>query len=208
MNMDERLLGKKRYAFYRDPLAVILIILIVLLLFRIFFLSRYMGIYVVGSSMSPTLTGASSISSPGGDYLYADTHAEPEHGDIVVVEVAENDAIIKRVIALGGDSVYLDRGVVYIMYAGTDSFVALEESYVDVANNSPDYALNTTEVTVVPEGYMYLLGDNRTNSHDSRYPDYGCFPESDLVGVIAEWSLNCKSFLSGLYSFFAFGAIG
>lgn len=206
--MENRLLGKKRYAFYRDPLVIVLTIIIVLLLCRIIFLSRYMGIYVVGSSMSPTLTGATAANSPGGDYLYADTHAVPEHGDIVVVEAPENGAIIKRVIALGGDTVYLCRGVVYIMYAGTDDFVALDESYVDEANNSPDYPYNTTDKVTVPEGYMYLLGDNRTNSHDSRYSDYGCFSESSLVGVITEWSLKSKNFLSGVYSFFTFGTIG
>ena len=128
--MGDRLLGKKRYAFYKDPFVIVLIILIFLLLCRGLFSARYIGIYVVGNSMSPTLTGAPERYLSGGDYLYADKYALPERGDIVVVESPSGGYIIKRVIALGGDSLYMEDGIVYIMYEGENSFIALEESYV------------------------------------------------------------------------------
>ena len=52
---------------------------------------------------------------------------------------------------------------------------------------------------------MFVLGHNRNVSHDSRAEEYGCFSYSQLVGVITDWSLNCKEFFTGLYTFFAFG---
>ena len=204
MDRNEMLAGNKK-PLYKDPLLIIIIVLLFLLLCRVLFVAQYCGIYVVGSSMSPTLTGASSADEAGGDYLYADRYAEPDYGDIVVVEKSNGDRIIKRVIALGGDSVYIERGVVYIMYAGTDEYVALEESYVAEGNNDPEDPINNAEVTYVPEGYMYLLGDNRNKSNDSRNPEYGCFSESALVGVITDWSLKYKEIFTAVYTFFAFG---
>ena len=52
---------------------------------------------------------------------------------------------------------------------------------------------------------MFVLGDNRNVSHDSRYDDYGCFNYSQLVGVITDWSYACKPFFTALYTFFTFG---
>ena len=134
--MRDRLLCKRPYAAYRDPLVIILIILAFLLLIRVLFAYRYIGIYVVNSSMSPTLTGAESADVAGGDFLYADTQVLPGRGDIVVLSKPDSpdEYIIKRVIALGGDTVYMDGGVVYIKYGGEDEFVALEEDYVLSSN--------------------------------------------------------------------------
>ncbi len=210
-----KLLAGKKYYLYKDPLFIIIVVLLFVLMCRVMFVAQYCGIYVVGSSMSPTLTGAADESVSGGDYLYAARYAEPDYGDIVVVETASGKDIIKRVIALGGDSLYIQEGVVYIMYAGTEDYVALEESYVDPENNTPPhqemynvYSVYSYENPyVVEEGYMYLLGDNRNVSHDSRYEDYGAFPESSLVGVITDWSLKYKNFFTALYSFFAFGEV-
>lgn len=215
--MGDRLLGKKRYAFYKDPFVIVLIILIFLLLCRGLFSARYIGIYVVRNSMSPTLTGAPERYLPGGDYLYADKYALPERGDIVVVESPSGGYIIKRVIALGGDSLYMEDGIVYIMYEGENSFIALEESYVLPENNDPNLSYNSyrseDNPLVVPENSMFLLGDNRGSVHDgqeivskdSRH--YGTFGYDTLIGVITDWSLSCKSFFTGFYSFFAFGKI-
>ena len=204
-----KLLAGKKYSLFKDIFFIIIVVLLLLLLLRVMFVIRYCGIYVVGSSMSPTLTGADKEGEAGGDYLYADRYAEPDYGDIVVVEKTDGTRIIKRVIALGGDSLYIEGGVVYIWYADADGYVELEESYVAAENNSAELNINNmysyNDPYVVPEGYMFLLGDNRNNSHDSRSEDYGCFPESSLVGVITDWSLKYKETLTAVYTFFAFG---
>ena len=192
-------------------MVIILIILAFLLLIRVLFAYRYIGIYVENSSMSPTLTGAESADVAGGDFLYADKNALPEHGDIVVLRKpdTEDDNIIKRVIALGGDTVYIDGGVVYIKYGGEDEFVALEEDYVLSSNCDPYLPQNSLpseyNAVTVPQNCMFVLGDNRNVSHDSRYDDYGCFNYSQLVGVITDWSYACKPFFTALYTFFTFG---
>lgn len=129
-----------------------------------------------------------------GDYLYISLTAEPDYGDIVVIERPEND-IIKRVIAKGGDSLYMEGGVVYIMYSGSDEYVMLEESYVSAENNTPSE--NNFEEVTVPEGDIYVLGDNRDNSSDSRY--YGCFSVESVVGVVTDWSLKYKSFFTAVH---------
>lgn len=209
--MRDRLLCKRPYAAYRDPLVIILIILAFLLLIRVLFAYRYIGIYVVNSSMSPTLTGAESADVAGGDFLYADTQVLPGRGDIVVLSKPDSpdEYIIKRVIALGGDTVYMDGGVVYIKYGGEDEFVALEEDYVLSSNCDPYLPQNSLpseyNAVTVPQNCMFVLGDNRNVSHDSRYDDYGCFNYSQLVGVITDWSYACKPFFTALYTFFTFG---
>ncbi len=210
--MRDRLLCNKPYRVYKDPLAIILIILVFLLICRIVFYFCYSGIYVVGESMMPTLIGAETKKLPGGDYLYADKNARPEYGDIVVLEKPggeKNEYIIKRVIALGGDTVYLDNGVVYVMYAGTEEFVALDEEYVLEENCDPWNPDNSKpskdEPVTVPQNSMFVLGDNRNVSRDSRIEEYGCFSYSQLLGVITDWSLKYKSFFTDIYTFFAFG---
>lgn len=192
-------------------MVIILIILAFLLLIRVLFAYRYIGIYVVNSSMSPTLTGAESADVAGGDFLYADTQVLPGRGDIVVLSKPDSpdEYIIKRVIALGGDTVYMDDGVVYIKYGGEDEFVALEEDYVLSSNCDPYLPQNSLpseyNAVTVPQNCMFVLGDNRNVSHDSRYDDYGCFGYSQLVGVITDWSYACKPFFTALYTFFTFG---
>ena len=192
-------------------MVIILIILAFLLLIRVLFAYRYIGIYVVNSSMSPTLTGAESADVAGGDFLYADTQVLPGRGDIVVLSKPDSpdEYIIKRVIALGGDTVYMDGGVVYIKYGGEDEFVALEEDYVLSSNCDPYLPQNSLpseyDAVTVPQNCMFVLGDNRNVSHDSRYGDYGCFSYSQLVGVITDWSYACKPFFTALYTFFTFG---
>lgn len=178
---------------------VILGLLVAFALFRIFFGINYFGVYVVGASMEGTLNGAESKYSEGGDYVYAMRSANPRRGDIVVIKIdSEPDPIIKRVIALGGDTVALKEGVLYL------NGVEVSEPYVDARNNSADDKRNTYPETVVPEGYMFFLGDNRNVSVDSRSDKYGMMPVSKTLGVVANWSMSCKGTVTAVNTFFDF----
>ena len=187
-------------------LNVILILLVLIIVFELTFFSRFKRFYVVGQSMYPTLTGADytynsvgeRIIEAGGDYVYADTATTPQRGDIVVITTSNSGSlatIIKRAIAFGGEKVELVDGALYIDGA------LIEEPYVSPENNQSER--NTYPETLVPEGYVFVLGDNRDNSNDSR-GDYGMIALSDIVGVVPEWSMNMRGFITPISTFFDF----
>lgn len=182
-------------------LNIILALVALLLVFQISFGVFYQGFYIVHSSMSPTLTGATDIRSAGGDYIYVNRYAKPGYGDIVVVYDGKQ-SIVKRVIAFGGDAVKIERGVVSVRYAGDDSFTVLSESYVAENNNTPSAPANNFPEHVVEEDCYFLLGDNRDVSLDSR--QNGDYAASGLIGVMPAWAMRYKSCTTALHNFFQF----
>lgn len=101
----------------------------------------------------------------------------PEYGDIVVfrsdllTEDGKKKLLIKRVIATGGDTIAVRNGYVY------RNGEQLEEPYT-----KDGYTNGGIDETVVPEGKLFLLGDNRVVSIDSRDPSVGFVDEDLLVG--------------------------
>lgn len=191
--------GRKRGSAANIILNIVLALVCLLLVAEIFFGMRYCGIYVVQHSMEYTLSGAEDLNKAGGDYIYIDTKASPDYGDIVVVYNGSQN-IIKRVIAFGGDTVKIERGVVYLMKSGEEDFSPLDEPYVSADNNLP--LQNNFDAHVVAEGCMFLLGDNRNVSSDSR--QNGDYPLENLVGVMPSWSMSLKSFTTAVHTFFHF----
>ena len=103
---------------------------------------------------------------------------EPEYGDIVVFKSdlvneqnGQNRLLIKRVIAKGGDSVAIRDGIVY------RNGEALEEPYT-----KDGYTSGAMDETVVPDGSLFLCGDNRLVSLDSRSEQVGFVEEERLIG--------------------------
>lgn len=204
----------------RSPLNILLNVVIVffcaILVIELSFNILYTGIYVIDKSMMPTLTGAPIANSSGGEFIYIDKYAKPDYGDIVVVyrETADGTKgnIIKRVVAFGGDTVRLDGGELSVKKAGSDSFSLVSEDYVvynDTDRQCNNYAeffgvdsMDNSHEHVVAEGCMYLLGDNRNESSDSR--QNGDYPISSLVGVVPDWSMKLKSVTTKFYTFFNF----
>ena len=100
---------------------------------------------------------------------------EPEQGDIVVFDShnANNDKYVKRVIGVAGDHVEIIDSVV------TVNDIAIDESYV----NPAEALYNKGDVDiVVPEGEIYVLGDNRNHSNDSR--NFGSVDLDDVDGKV------------------------
>ncbi len=136
---------------------------------------------VDGTSMVPTM-------HHGDRYLISDLFYTPEQGDIVVFrpEVdGDNELWIKRVVAVEGQTVYINPNDYKVYVDGK----ALDEPYLDGAATLPK---STENPITVPEGSVYVLGDNRSISHDSRYKDLGCVPVSHLAGrvVLRFWPLS------------------
>ena len=130
-------------------------------------------VIVSGSSMFSTLVD--------GDYLLLINRplcGELEQGDIVVASMErfkDGEPIVKRVVATEGQTVDIDfrAGIVYV------DGVALEEEYT----YTPTHLSEGMEFPlVVEEGCLFLMGDNRGDSRDSRAPEIGLVDEREILG--------------------------
>lgn len=124
---------------------------------------------VDGPSMLPTLETGEKIFVTRYTYYFQ----EIERGDIVVCDFPSDyypDHYVKRVIGLGGEKVSVKNGVVYI------NGEALSEDYI----LSPP--IDDMEETVVPEGCVFVMGDNRNNSTDSRKSYIGPINKKLIIG--------------------------
>lgn len=160
---------KANAALYLHDFAYLLVIILVLLLvvFRI--------VIVSGDSMNTTLVD--------GDYLLLlnnNFYNEPKYGDVVVVckQSFENGKpIVKRVIATEGQKVDIDfyNGIVYV------DDVALQEDYI----NSPTNIYEGVKFPIVIEkNCVFVMGDNRNDSRDSRSPDIGQVDTREILGRV------------------------
>lgn len=131
--------------------------------------SYVVGTYVVdGDSMNPTLVDGEWVFLWRLAYL----RAGPERGDIIVFRypLDPEREFIKRIIALPGETVELRGGRVFV----DGSLLAETHPIV------PDYS--SYPRTRVPEGQLFVLGDNRRNSGDSRY--FGFVPLDHVRGEV------------------------
>lgn len=107
-----------------------------------------------------------------GDRIFYAKMMKPETGDIVVVETIEGIKIIKRVIGLEGDKVEIKSGVLYV------NGKEIEEDYI----KEPMYDTDMESI-VVPKNEIFVMGDNRNISADSRL--YGTFDlDKDYKGKV------------------------
>ena len=135
------------------------------------FLFRTVG--VVGTSMYPTLDNNDRI-------ILTASYGEPENGDIVVTCQPSKspyipDVLVKRVIATEGQTVDIDfnKGIVYV------DGVELDEPYI----NEKTYDRESFDKPVtVPEGHVFVMGDNRNASTDSRDDRVGFIREEYILG--------------------------
>ncbi|NLP48304.1 MAG: signal peptidase I [Clostridiales bacterium] len=141
-------------------------ILLIFIIFAFFF--RVVG--VSGTSMVPTLSD--------GDWVAVSSiNGHARRGDIVVVTQPNDvhEPLIKRVIAIGGDRLDIDLEKNTVSINGHQ----LKEPYIkEPINKSFGVDLPLT----VPEGYVFVMGDNRNNSKDSRSPGVGMIDERYILG--------------------------
>ena len=161
--------GSSARAFF-DWMIVIAVALLVALLVRGFVLAHFV---VEGSSMYPTLESGDRVFVNKMSYRLHD----PRRGDVVVLHqitgASERD-LIKRVIALPGERIEMRDCVVYI-----DGRV-LVEPYLDPTVVTPTDCGSNFDQVLVPIGEVFVMGDNRGGSQDSR--DIGTVDHEDLVG--------------------------
>ena len=160
-----------RYASVRELYDWIYCLLFALIVCVILFAFVFHVIDVVGSSMVPTLHN-------GDKMLVSGLFYKPKAGDVVVFKKKEydpNKALVKRVIATEGQEINMDfaNGIVYI------DGEAIAEPYInELTYNKLDFIGPKT----VPEGCVFVMGDNRNASVDSRKNEIGMLDTRLILG--------------------------
>jgi signal peptidase I len=159
--------------------AVIVGALVVALVVKTFLFQAF---YIPSASMEPTLEKGDRVLV---NKLSYDLH-DVNRGDVVVFELPEDKIgpdgikdLIKRVVGLPGDTIETRDGVVYV------NDRRLEEPYLADGTRTGDPTNGNNPAIdrqVVPDGTVFVMGDNRSNSHDSRYADRGPIPIDSIVG--------------------------
>ena len=186
VELTDQLAGVHESDHGRSPLRVlvdwVLVIAVALgaaLGVRVYVLQQF---YISGPSMETTLFGDDRVLVNKLSYRFGDIG----RGDVVVFDrvttnngVVAHDDLIKRVVALGGESIEIKNCTVMIDDA------PLAEPYLDPDDTSKSNLAERCRVVnmpkmTVPEGDIFVLGDNRAESFDSR--SFGAIPESLVLG--------------------------
>ena len=142
-------------------------ILIALVVLCVLFIAWFGPEIVEGDSMSPALVD--------GEVVLCDRWAKywktPVRGDMISFRTADG-AFIKRIVGLPGETVEIAGGRVYINSSPLD-----ESAYAN-------QFLGDAAPVTVPEGSVYVLGDNRRKVYDSRLSSIGCIPYDRIDGVL------------------------
>jgi signal peptidase I len=188
----------------RELVPLVLSALVLVILIKSFLIQAF---FIPSGSMEPTLRPGDRIlvcrvckvfSDPtyGDVVVFSDPHPAPHEdrgivggfahwlGEGIGIARPADDDFIKRVIALGGDTWELRRGVLFVNGA------RVREPYLAPERDSRDFGPET-----VPNGMLFVLGDNRMHSGDSRFPPpggLGYVPEDKVIGeaFVIAWPLG------------------
>lgn len=139
---------------------------------------------VDGESMTQTLQNGEML-------IVSDLMYSPQRSDIIVfhhtdsssLSLQSNKPLVKRVIGVGGDTVRIDYNTWEITVTDKDGTVTvLDEDYIYLSN-TPSNFYGVQEYKV-PEGSLFVMGDNRNGSLDSRYPTIGYVDERSVLGKV------------------------
>lgn len=165
-------LVKKVIDFVMDILETIVFVGSLFIVVYLFIMQPHQ---VKGASMDNTFKSGDYILTSKISYKFE----QPKRGDIVVFKSPKNPDIdfIKRIIGLPGNHVKIQNGDVVVDGA------ALDEKYITARTGLMENGFMREGVeVVVPEGYIFVMGDNRPRSSDSR--EFGFIPEADIIGRV------------------------
>lgn len=174
---------KRGGGFLRGLLSLVIMVAFVLGLawgLRTFVFTAYQ---IPSGSMEKTIMTGDMVFAEKVSYYFRD----PQPGDIVTFTDPQvpGRTLIKRCIATAGQTIDINGdGILYI------DGVAQSESYVSGKETLPLSNSSITFPYTVPQGCIWVMGDNRTNSQDSRY--FGAIPVSSVTGrgALVYWPVN------------------
>ena len=161
---------EKKTSFKEEAISTLRYLVAVVLI--TFFIITFVGVrtQVIGTSMSPTLSGGDNLIVEKITYRFS----EPKRFDIIVFPYQNtNKHYIKRIIGLPGETVQIIDGYVYI------NGELLDENYGNAVMENAGIAVNPI---VLGEDEYFVLGDNRNNSEDSRFGAVGNIHKKDIDG--------------------------
>lgn len=169
----DRRTGRKQNTADRKntkPVKKMVVLMIILAFILIFFTFILNVPKVVGSSMEPALKNGDRvvINLLAGSY---------EVGDIVVFKTDSGEKLIKRIIAVSGDSVNItpDEGLLINGRVKEEDYIYTDTNITDITVMYP---------IIVNEDTYFVMGDNRSNSKDSRDSDIGLVDKEDIIGKV------------------------
>ncbi len=206
----------------KDLLNAVLLVVFLSSIALMYFSYTYIETYVSGPSMMPTLNANYNEEPDNMDTVYINRFKEGERGDIIVSRLAEdNKYVIKRLIAVGGDSLRIELNAestnpaedylsIYVndelVQENYDIYTDYETGISQTLLNWEAYRLLDLEKPVnerlfdgftlnIPEGHVFYLGDNRDNSTDCS--SYGPVSEDHVVGkvdIVVEYGSSLQEY--------------
>lgn len=179
-------------------IAVVVGAVLVALLIRTFVAQAF---YIPSESMEPLLAKDDRVVVDKLTYDFSDV----ARGDVVVFRKPATDPVdgvpdlIKRVVGLPGDTIVIQDGSVYINgmrlnepYLPAGTFTAQGAGTPNPGVGGPAPRCGPDDPCVVPDDHVFVMGDNRSNSKDSRWPEVGYVSSEQLVGraFVRVWPLD------------------
>ncbi|MDP3881247.1 MAG: signal peptidase I [bacterium] len=150
---------------------------VIIALVTVFFIRSFIAqpFLVSGASMEPTFDNGNYLLIDEATYYFR----KPQRGEVTVFKYPGDPSsfFIKRIIALPGERVVIENGQVQIAPDSSAPLQAIDEDYID----SSVFTSGVADITLGENEY-FVLGDNRSNSFDSR--NWGALNEDDIVGLV------------------------
>lgn len=184
---------EEKHPFWGYFIDIIETVVVAAAIFVVVYLFLLQPHQVRGASMEPNLSDGQYILTDKISYRFG----EPRRGDIVIFKAPADETYdyIKRVIALPGETISIKEGKIIIKNSEHPKGFELEEPYPTNGESSPGSVLEGGTELKLSDNSYFVLGDNRSQSYDSK--DWGELPRKNIIGKgwLRYWPASKISFI-------------